>query len=365
MPPADAPERYGLSWPGKRDARALLHRPSRATLLPVPEESVRWDGAEHVFIEGDNLEVLKLLQRPLFGRVGMIYIDPPYNTGQDFIYRDDFRDPLGHYLRATGQQDRAGNLLVSNPETGGRYHSAWLSMMYPRLWLARQLLREDGVLFVSIDYNEEPRLRLLLDEIFGEENYRNTFTVARVKKNIRERERVRGLNQGTGSVLFYARSDRATIRPPTKRADKKARWHAFDAPGVRSTMEYPLFGHRPPPGRHWMYEEARARAMIARGELRPHPRTGKPQYHLAASDRTLLDTDWTDLQESDSRWGAQRRQEPRAAPPPDRDDRRPRSAGARLFRGELHHRGGSAGRQPGGRRTAPFRHGAAPGARRA
>ena len=167
----DGPERYRFTWAGKRDAIRMLQMPTRATLVPCREESLNFDETQHIFIEGDNLEVLKLLYKPYFGRVKMIYIDPPYNTGHDFIYPDNYADPLGVYLQLTGQQDAEGNLLTSNPETSGRYHSAWLSMMYPRLFLARQLLREDGVIFVSIDDHEVHNLRLLMNEVFGEENF--------------------------------------------------------------------------------------------------------------------------------------------------------------------------------------------------
>lgn len=167
----DGPERYTFSWAGRRDALRLLQMPTRATLLPCPEQSIDWDTTQNVFIEGENLETLKLLLRPYYGRVKMIYIDPPYNTGNDFIYRDDYRDSLGAYLQMTGQRDEAGNLLTSNPETSGRYHSAWLTMMYPRLFLARQLLREDGVIFVSIDDHEVHNLRMIMNEVFGEENF--------------------------------------------------------------------------------------------------------------------------------------------------------------------------------------------------
>jgi len=128
----DGPERYTFTWAGRRDAIRLLQMPTRSTLVPSREESVNFDETQHVFIEGDNLEVLKLLYKPYFGRVKMIYIDPPYNTGNDFIYPDNYADPLGVYLQLTGQQDTEGNLLTSNPETSGRYHSAWLSMMCPR-----------------------------------------------------------------------------------------------------------------------------------------------------------------------------------------------------------------------------------------
>ena len=167
----DRPERYSFTWAGKREAIRVLQTPSRATLVPAKDESVSFDTTQHLFIEGDNLEVLKLLYKPYFGRVKMIYIDPPYNTGNDFVYPDNYADPLETYLKLTRQKDAAGNLLTSNPETSGRYHSAWLSMMYPRLFLARQLLREDGVIFVSIDDNEVHNLRMLMNEVFGEENF--------------------------------------------------------------------------------------------------------------------------------------------------------------------------------------------------
>lgn len=167
----DGPERYTFSWAGRRDALRLLQMPTRATLLPCPEQSIDWDTTQNVFIEGENLETLKLLLQSYSGCVKMIYIDPPYNTGNNFIYRDNYRDSLGTYLQMTGQRDEAGNLLTSNPETSGRYHSAWLTMMYPRLFLARQLLREDGVIFVSIDDHEVHNLRMIMNEVFGEENF--------------------------------------------------------------------------------------------------------------------------------------------------------------------------------------------------
>ena len=164
-------ERYSFTWAGKRDAIQMLQVPSRAALVPATEESVNFEGTGHIFIEGENLEVLKLLYRSYFGRVKMVYIDPPYNTGNDFIFPDNFADPLDYYLKLTGQKDASGNLLTTNPETSGRYHSAWLSMMYPRLFIARQLLNEDGVVFVSIDNTELANLRLMMNEVFGEENF--------------------------------------------------------------------------------------------------------------------------------------------------------------------------------------------------
>lgn len=179
----ETPERYSFSWAGKRKAIQLLQTPTRATLVPAPDESVDFDETQNLFIEGDNLEVLKLLYKPYFGRVKMIYIDPPYNTGSDFVYPDNYADPLSTYLQLTGQQDTAGNLLTSNAETSGRFHSAWLSMMYPRLFMARQLLREDAFMVVSIDDAEINNLRLVLNELFGEENFVATLVWDRNRKN--------------------------------------------------------------------------------------------------------------------------------------------------------------------------------------
>jgi adenine-specific DNA-methyltransferase len=169
--PKDAKERFGLMWAGKQDAIQALMTPSFATLKPDIENSINWDTAENVFIEGDNLEVLKLLQNAYNDQVKLIYIDPPYNTGNDFVYKDDFSDPIKHYLEVTGQVDAEGNKLVANTETSGRKHSNWLTMMYPRLVLARNLLTQDGAIFVSIDDNEVHNLRLMMDEIFGPENF--------------------------------------------------------------------------------------------------------------------------------------------------------------------------------------------------
>ncbi len=166
----DSEERYGLNWHGKRQARSIALTPSRGTLRPCQEDSVNWDSTQNLMIEGDNLEVLKLLQKSYSGKVKLIYIDPPYNTGKDFVYRDNFHDNIKNYLELTGQAD--GDIKLStNTETSGRYHANWLSMMYPRLILARNLLRDDGVIFISIDEVEQANLRKLCDEIFGEDNF--------------------------------------------------------------------------------------------------------------------------------------------------------------------------------------------------
>ena len=170
-------ERYVLNWAGKSDAFKVLQQPTTATLIPDKEESVNFDETEHVFIEGENLEVLKVLQKSYYGKVKMIYIDPPYNTGSDsFIYPDKFSETRDEYLKRVGEKDEEGyltkeGLFRKNSRDSGHYHSNWLSMMYPRLFLARNLLRDDGVIFVSIDDNEVNNLRMMMNEIFGEENF--------------------------------------------------------------------------------------------------------------------------------------------------------------------------------------------------
>jgi len=166
----DADEKYGLNWHGKRRARQLALTPSIGTLRPCPEDSVDWDVTKNLMIEGDNLEVLKLLQKSYAGKVKLIYIDPPYNTGKDFVYPDNFQDNIKNYLELTGQIE-GGQKISSNTEVSGRFHTDWLNMMYPRLKIARDLLKDEGVIFLSIDEKEVARLRVMLDEIFGEENF--------------------------------------------------------------------------------------------------------------------------------------------------------------------------------------------------
>jgi adenine-specific DNA-methyltransferase len=162
-------EKYGLNWHGKRQARQLALTPSTGTLRPCPEESVDWDTTQNLIIEGDNLEVLKLLQKSYAGKVKLIYIDPPYNTGKDFVYPDDFRDGIGNYLEITGQAE-GGRKITSNTEASGRFHTDWLNMIWPRIKLARHMLAPDGVIFVSIDSGELWNLSHVCDEVFGEEN---------------------------------------------------------------------------------------------------------------------------------------------------------------------------------------------------
>ena len=180
-----SPERYNFSWNGKSQALHLSQSPSTGTLIPCKEESSNFDSTQNLYIEGDNLEVLKLLQKPYHKAVKMIYIDPPYNTGSDFVYPDDFKDSLENYLELTGQVDSDGRKMGTNAESNGRYHTDWLNMMYARLRLAHNLLRDDGAIFISIDDNEIGNLRKICDEVFGEENFISQIIV---KNNPRGRQ---------------------------------------------------------------------------------------------------------------------------------------------------------------------------------
>ena len=170
-------ERYNFSWNGKTKALRIAQTSSMGTLRPCKAESKDWDTTQNLYIEGDNLEVLKLLQKSYHGKIKMIYFDPPYNTGNDFVYPDDFTDSIENYKAVTGQINSEGKNISSNSETSGRYHTDWLNMMYPRLRLARNLLTDDGVIFISIDDNELDNLSKICDEIFGEENYIGLFII--------------------------------------------------------------------------------------------------------------------------------------------------------------------------------------------
>jgi adenine-specific DNA-methyltransferase len=178
----ESDEKYGLNWHGKRRARQVALTPSAGTLRPCPEDSVDWDKTKNLMIEGDNLEVLKLLQKSYAGKVKLIYIDPPYNTGRDFVYPDNFQDSIKNYLELTGQAGEGGAKLTTNVEASGRFHTDWLNMIYPRLKLARNLLRDDGVIFVSIDDNEIDNMLKVCAEIFGEENFCGCFIWEKKKK---------------------------------------------------------------------------------------------------------------------------------------------------------------------------------------
>ena len=200
----DADEKYGLNWHGKRRARQLALTPSTGTLRPCPDDSVDWDTTQNLMIEGDNLEVLKLLQKSYAGKVKLIYIDPPYNTGNDFVYPDDFKDNITNYLELTGQVE-GGRKISSSTEASGRFHTDWLNMMFPRLKLARDLLAKDGAIFVSIDFNEAERLKLVLDEIFGEENFQRAI-VWRIGWLSGYKTIADNFIRNHDSILFYSKS---------------------------------------------------------------------------------------------------------------------------------------------------------------
>lgn len=194
-------ERYQLNWPGKREALLTANAPIAKTLRPVRSESVDFDSTQNLFIEGDNLDALKLLQETYLGKVKMIYIDPPYNTGKEFIYDDDFSEDTASYFQRSNQKDEAGQRMVANTESNGRFHSDWLSMMYPRLKLARNLLRDDGVIFISIDDNEQANLKRLCDEVFGEANFIASMVWEKGRKND-----AKLVSVGHEYILIFAKS---------------------------------------------------------------------------------------------------------------------------------------------------------------
>lgn len=200
----DEQERYSFKWNGKGKALRLSQTPSMGTLRPCKEESKDWDNTENLYIEGDNLEVLKLLQKSYYGKVKMIYIDPPYNTGGDFVYKDDFRDNIQNYKEVTGQIDGEGNKIDTNTENNGRFHTDWLNMMYPRLRLARNLLTDDGVIFISIDDNEQENLRRICDEIFGENNFVADLSVV---NNLKGRNDKKYIARANERLFMYIKSD--------------------------------------------------------------------------------------------------------------------------------------------------------------
>ena len=203
----DAKERYNFTWNGKGKALRLAQTPTTGTLRPCEAESKNWDDTQNLYIEGDNLEVLKLLQKSYHGKIKMIYIDPPYNTGGDFVYPDDFSDSIENYKRITGQVDDEGNKLGTNTDASGRFHTNWLNMMYPRLRLARNLLANSGVIFISIDDNEQVNLKKICDEVFGEDNYINTVSLkAKASAGASGGGEDKRLKKNTEVVFIYTKS---------------------------------------------------------------------------------------------------------------------------------------------------------------
>lgn len=299
-------EHFGLFWPGKREARRLAALPSKGTLIPQPGAGVDEDSTHNLFIEGDNLEVLKLLQKSYAGRVKMIYIDPPYNTGNDFVYSDDYSEPLEAYLHRTGQADEMGQLLTTNSRASGRFHSNWLNMIYPRLVLARLLLKEDGLIFVSIDDNEMHHLKQIMNEIFGEEQFLATLVW---KRRTGSNDAKNFVSSDHEYIFLYAKSDLSNLKGVTKDFsnysnpdnDPRGDWArdnltcnktAKERPNLYYPITDPVTGitYQANPNRVWAYERGRMERLISEGKvLFPAEGKGTPTYkrHLSEvrSDR--------------------------------------------------------------------------------
>lgn len=276
----DCDEKYGFNWHGKRRARQIALTPSTGTLRPAPEESVDWDTTQNLMIEGDNLEVLKLLHKSYAGKVKVIYIDPPYNTGRDFVYPDNFQDNIKYYLELTGQVE-GGERISSNTEASGRFHTDWLNMMYPRLKVARDLLSHDGVMFVSIDEREVARLRHLLDELFGEENFVSNL-VWRSRTSISDDQEV-SLNHN--HTLIYAKQrdaleyhgeplDESEYDNPD--GDSRGPWKLvpLDANKPGGDTKYPIrnpttgVDYFPPAGRSWAVNSTEYQRLYDDGRIK-------------------------------------------------------------------------------------------------
>ena len=274
----DSKERYSLTWNGKSEARQIAQEVSTGTLRPAKEESKNWDNTENIYIEGDNLEVLKLLQKSYHGKIKMIYIDPPYNTGKDFVYKDNFRANIENYKKVTGQVSEEGTKLTTNTDTDGRYHSNWLNMMYPRLKLARNLLTDDGVIFISIDDNEQANLKKLCDEIFGEENFiaqivwERAYAPVNLKKHFSESHDYmvcysKNINLSINNGL--KRSEEADNRYLNPDNDPRGVWQSDNfsvGPAVESNI-YKIVSpsgreNYPPNGRSWRVSEEKFKEML-------------------------------------------------------------------------------------------------------
>ncbi len=290
-------ERYGLTWPGKADCFKTIQAPSLGTLRPAPEESVNFDITGNLIIEGDNLEVLKLLQKSYLGLVKTIYIDPPYNTGNDFIYPDNFSENLQTYLEYTGQADSQGRKFGTNLESDGRFHSKWLNMIYPRLYLARNLLSPDGVIFISIDDSEATVLRMLCDSVFGEEAFIAQFVwKSRVSEDTRAQS---GVSNDHEYILCYGASSATALRGAEKDLskfsnpddDKRGAWRSADLTGLatkeaRPNLHYDLINPEtklnygcPPKG--WRFEPSTmSKKIVERRILWPSDPSGRPRHKL-------------------------------------------------------------------------------------
>lgn len=287
-------EKYGLNWHGKRRARQIALTPSTGTLLPCPDESVDWDTTQNLMIEGDNLEVLKLLQKSYAGKVKLIYIDPPYNTGKDFVYPDDYSDNVRNYLELTGQVE-GGRKISSNTEASGRFHTDWLNMMYPRLKIARTLLHPDGVILVSCDDGEVANLRAIMNDILGEENFvaqfvwkARQFTDARANTNIStDHEYIVAYARDDGFSLKGIGRDESKFANPDN--DPRGDWMSRSMLGLatrdqRPNLHYdiiePSTGRVFPPNvsTGWRYSKEKMADLISEGKvLFPKNDDGRPR----------------------------------------------------------------------------------------
>lgn len=289
-------EKYKFEWKGKAECLKLAQKRSTGTLRPCPEESVNWDSTQNLYIEGDNLEVLKLLQTAYYRKVKMIYIDPPYNTGNDFVYADDFADPMARYKEVTQQTTK------SNPETMGRFHTNWLNMMYPRLRLAANLLRDDGVIFISIDENEVTNLRKLCDDVFGEENHLGTFiwkrrqmVDSRTKTGVSEDHEYAVCYSKQGGRIRGKSPDMSKYSNPDN--DPKGDWMSADMTGLATASQRPNLHYDltnpstgivyPCPATGWRYEKSRMQELIDNHEIIfPKDPTGRPRRKKYVKDLT-------------------------------------------------------------------------------
>ena len=317
-------ERYQFTWPDKKKSILLANSPISKTLRPCREESVDFDNTENLYIEGDNLDVLKLLRETYLGKVKMIYIDPPYNTGNDFVYKDDFAGNADEYLDKSGQFDDEGNRLVQNTESNGRFHTDWLNMIYPRLKVAKDLLSDDGVIFISIGDEEIDNLRKVADEIFGADNFRNQITVRRGAKSVQAQfETWDKLGKDFEYVLLYTKNAEFRFKQQSKPLSEKRdgswnnHWRGTDRP----TMRYPLLGITPTTGQ-WRWSKERSETAVKNYNLmldkigsNPTQQqiddwyekqnknidllrlstNGKPEHYIPPTSTTLLNSSWNDL----------------------------------------------------------------------
>lgn len=275
-------ERYQFTWPDKRKAILAANAPINKTLRPCREESVDFDNTENLYIEGDNLEVLKLLQETYLGKVKMIYIDPPYNTGNDFVYEDDFKQSADEYIDNSGQLDEEGNRLVANTESNGRFHTDWLNMIYPRLKLAKDLLSDDGVIFISIDEHESDNLKKVSHEIFGEQNYFGDLVWEATTQPINAGSAKFGLQKKTEIILLYGKNkskisgfnleqEASDLSYPHTGKFGSCRFEVIEKSDAgdynRDSMKFKILGQSPRPGKRWQIGKDLAIKLAEEGKL--------------------------------------------------------------------------------------------------